>query len=87
MQWLRASDDLGQRRPRDLVALPANQHAGLAVAQGLHRADAQSGRQNTIECTGWRPPHDVAKRGGTQLEPGALLIRLEVIQNFRRYFP
>ena len=86
MQRLRPSDDVRKRRASDLVALPTNQHAGLAIAQGPDGTDAQPCGQQAIKRAGRGASDDVPQRGGTQLEPCPLLISLEKSQDFGGVF-
>src|SRR6266404_2353088 len=79
---LGTSDDVGERRSRDLVFLIADQYASLTIAQGLDGIDAQPGSQQAIEGAGRGAAHDVSKRGGTQLKTCALLISVEVSEDF-----
>ncbi len=63
--WLGSSDDVRERRSRDLVSLPANQYPGLTIVQGLDGIDSQPCRQQAIECAGRSAAHDVPERRGT----------------------
>src|SRR5437667_7069750 len=83
---LGASDDVCERRSRDLVFLIADQYASLTIAQGLDGIDAQPGSQQAIEGAGRRAAHDVAKCGGTQLKTCPLLISVEISEDLGGIF-
>ena len=69
-----------------VVVLPADQHAGLAIAQRLHGVDAELGRQHAVEGGRWCAAHDVAERRGAQLEARLPWFCLEIGQDLRRVF-
>ena len=83
---LDASNDLCERRSRDLVLLIADQYAGLTIAQGLDGSDAQPGSQQAIEGAGWCAAHDVPRVWWRAAEACPLLICVEITKDFGRIF-
>src|SRR6266581_2212162 len=83
---LGASDDVCERRSRDLIFLIADQYASLTIAQGLDGIDPQPGSQQAIEGAGRSAAHDVPERGGAQLKTYPLLIGVEISEDFGGIF-
>jgi putative membrane protein len=83
---LGASDDVGERRSRDLVLLIADQYAGLTIAQGFDGIDTQPRSQQAIEGAGRSAAHDVPQRRGTQLKTGPLLVGVEISEDLGGIF-